>query len=196
MRFGGSDEGKRFVKRGTVSSGRHFIGEDLTQVVARRKNERGSSSESPKKVSLPPAAPLMGKAFRGIRRGIRMFRGDFLVDPLVPSGGPPFIGGSAKTCHRNPEEKRVSSRLRVAPLSGNAFGGIRRGIRWGSSGDLPAFWGIRSGFVSVWRGFQGDPFETTVVFYNFKQGKEVRRSQECPRGLALHSANAGPRVAP
>ena len=121
------------------------------------------------KTSRPSAAPLMGKSFRGIRQGIRMFRVVFLGDPLVPSRGPLLYGGSAKnTCRRTPEQKRVSSRLRVAPLSRNAFGGIRRGIRWGSSGDLPAFGGIRSGFVSVWRGFQGDPFETTVVFYNFK----------------------------
>ena len=58
--------------------------------------------------------------------------------------------------------------------------GIRRGIRWGSSGDPPVFWGIRSVFVSVWCGFWGDPFEGTVVFYNFKKENEVRRGAKCP----------------
>ena len=33
--------------------------------------------------------------------------------------------------------------------NGECVSGIRRGIRWGSAGDPPAFWGIRSDFACV-----------------------------------------------
>ena len=51
--------------------------------------------------------------------------------------------------------------------------GIRgdpRGIRWGSAGDPPTFWGIRAEKGGFRFEFQGDPFETTAVFYNIKKG--------------------------
>ena len=51
--------------------------------------------------------------------------------------------------------------------------GIRgdpRGIRWGSAGDPPTFWGIRTEKGGFWFEFQGDPFETTAVFYNITEG--------------------------
>ena len=51
--------------------------------------------------------------------------------------------------------------------------GIRgdpRGTRWGSAGDPPTFWGIRAEKGGFWLEFQGDPSETTAVFYNIKKG--------------------------
>ena len=49
--------------------------------------------------------------------------------------------------------------------------GDSRGTRWGPAGDLLTFWGTRAVNVCSWFEFQGDPFETTTVFYNIKRGQ-------------------------
>ena len=66
---------------------------------------------------------------------------------------------------------KISSGIAEARGDSRGIRGDSRGTRWGPAGDLLTFWGTRAVNVCSWFEFQGDPFETTSVFYNIKRGQ-------------------------